>query len=165
MQPPRLYLFLRFFKGVGVYGLCVEHRRIAASKSLVCDLAQQLLESSYTGKVVVVTDRPVGMLSAVKKQWLRLERKVRTERASTLNLKRITDLSRYLAHMQATRFTARPPREFLTADITFATANYLTRLAPDCKTMYITYDFPKEKLHIITSWMPRNGAVVIYDRA
>ena len=54
--------------------------------------------------------------------------------------------------------------DLLDADITFATADDFVRSPPDCQVVYITYDFEREKLHMLTSWMPRNGVVVMYEQ-
>lgn len=147
-----------------MYGLHVEHRQLARGKSLARSLAYQLEMSTWHGKAVVVTDKPLGLMSAVRKQWVRMERKAVVERARTLKALRAAELSQQLFHLREVSFTAKPPDDLLTADVTFAKADDLMQVAPNCKVMYVTYDFPKERLHMITSWMPRNGMVVIYDR-
>lgn len=146
-----------------MHTLVVEHRLAMNGRPLAIDLAERLIENIYRGKAVVVTDKPVAMLAAVRKQWLRAERKIWIERARTLNAVRISELTCQLAYMEQTSFTAKTPDDFLEADITFATADDFVRAAPDCKTMFVTYNFPRLKLHMMTSWMPQSGRVVIYD--
>lgn len=145
-----------------MHTLVIERRQAVGARSLATDLAERLVDNVYQGKAVVVSDKPVALLSAVRKQWLRAERKIWNERARTLSAARISELTSQLAYMEQISFTAKPPDDFLEADITFATADDFIRVAPDCKTMFVTYDFPRLKLHMITSWMPRNGVVVIY---
>lgn len=53
------------------------------------DIARHLFARQLNGNVAVVADNPVALLSAVKKQWARLERQVQRERASTLDATRI----------------------------------------------------------------------------
>lgn len=65
--------------------------------------------------------------------------------------------------MRQLSFTTKPPEDILEADVTFATADDFMRNPPDCQTVYITYNFEREKLHILTSWMPRNSVVVLYE--
>ena len=144
-----------------MHGLEVEHRHLD-SKSLSWDLATHLYIRSLQGKAVVVTDRPLTMLASVRKQWLRLTRKAQIEYARRLESERVPGLSSQLAHIRALKFTANAPESFLEAGVTFATVDDFIKYAPDCPTMYVTCDFPKEKLHLITSWMPRAGLVVIY---
>jgi hypothetical protein len=64
--------------------------------------------------------------------------------------------------MQTTRFSAKPPNDLLEADITFATAEDFVKFPPTCPTVYVTYRFDREKVHMLTSWMPKGGKVVIY---
>ena len=65
--------------------------------------------------------------------------------------------------MQAMTFSARPLDDLLVADVTFATADDFVRVPPVCPTVYVTYSFEREKLHMLTSWMPRGGLVVVYE--
>jgi hypothetical protein len=70
-----------------------------------------------------------------------------------------------LARMQTVTFSATVPEgigDALLAHVTFMDADQCTRFAPICRTMYVTYTFPREQLHMMTSWMPRNGLVVLY---
>jgi hypothetical protein len=147
-----------------VHGLCVKHRHLEKGDSLARDVARILANSSRYGKVVVVTAHPLGMLPAIRKQWLRLERKIWIERARTLKAPRIMELSGELNYMQSVGFTTKLPDDILEAEVTFAKADDLVRVAPECKTMIVTYNFSKLTLHMITSWMPRNGVVVVYDK-
>lgn len=151
--------------GLAVHALSVERHGIDGRPLARC-LAYSLAERVTRGKVVIATGRPVATLAATKKQWLRLERKVWVERASTLDPARILELTERLSSMRRVTFSAKLPSDlFLMADVTFATADDLALAAPECKTLYVTYDFPKEKLHLMTSWMPRGGVVIIYEQA
>jgi hypothetical protein len=146
-----------------VHALSVEYRRIDGRPLARC-LAHSLTERVHRGKVVIATNKPIATLAAVKKQWLRLERKVWVERASTLGAVKILELTGQLSSMRRVTFSAKLPDDLLLkADVTFATADDLMLAAPECKTMYVTYEFSKEKLHLITSWMPRGGIVTIYE--
>lgn len=147
-----------------MYALNVEYRKLKANKSLAQDLAEHLSRRFLFGKAVVVTSRPPSMLAAVRKQWLRLERKVWIERARTLHTSQVLVLSDQLDHMQDLTFTARPPNDLLEVGVTFATIDDLLRVMPDCRTMYVTYNLPREKLHMVTPWMWPGGAVVIYEK-
>lgn len=147
-----------------MHGLRIEYLQIAANRSLAGAIVPKIVERAYYGKVVVVANKPVNMLSVLRKQWLRAERKVWRTRAQTLGAARIRELSAELAFMQHLRFTAKPPGDFLEANITIATAEHLLRVAPMCQTMLVTCSLPKETLHMITSWMPRGGVVVIYGQ-
>jgi hypothetical protein len=112
--------------------------------------------------VIVATDRPVELLSATRRQWFKLMRQAMRQRSSTLNAARAVELTNQISYMQNLRFSAKRPEDYLDADVTFATAEDLIRAAPICRTAYITYDIGKKNLHMLTSWMPEGGVVVIY---
>ena len=141
--------------------LSVLHRS-PRSVPLSRDLAEHIVERSVYGRVVVAADNPVNMLSTVRKQWVRILRRLNVERARTLNHKTISDLSYELVRLQEMDFSAKAADAMESCSVVFATADDLARIAPECPTLYVTYEFPREKLYLMTSWMPRNALVVIY---
>ncbi len=145
-----------------MYGLLTE-RYVLEGRTLSRQLALNIAAHALQGKVAVVTDKPVALLVSTRKQWLRLIRLTENERSSTLNPARKEQLKMHLEWMRQLRFTAKPPEDMLEADITFASADDFVSSPPDCKTVYIAYGFGSEKLHMLTSWMPRNGIVVFYE--
>lgn len=146
-----------------MHGLNIEHRNVG-NTSLSRDLAQHIAERSTYGRVVVAAEKPVSSLSAVRKQWVRILRRTYVERARTLNPERIQRLTYEFARLQKIEFSAKAADAMSGCDVVFATANDLAQLAPDCTTLYAAYDFPKEWLHLMTSWMTLNGLVVIYGQ-
>lgn len=146
-----------------MHRLTIERRRIA-NVSLSRDLAQHIAERSSYGKIVVATDKPISSLSAVRKQWVRILRRTHVERARTLNPERVKRLTWELARLQKIEFSAKAADAMNGFDVVFATANDLAQLAPDCTTLYVTYEFPKEWLHLMTSWMALSALVIIYGQ-
>ena len=146
-----------------MHGLFVEKYSLIY-KPLSRQLAEHIASHGSQGKIVVVTDRPITLLASVRKRWLRLIRLTECERSSTLNPTRKEHLEVQLEWMRQLRFTAKAPEDMLEADVTFATADDFVRTPPDCRMVYVTYNFEHEKLHMLTSWMPRNGVVVIYEQ-
>jgi hypothetical protein len=148
-----------------MYTLYIEQRAINGKNLLSWDLAHHLYLRSARCKAIVATDKPTELLSATRRQWFKLMRQAMRQRSSTLNTVRSLELMRQISYMQSLRFSAKKPRDYLEADVTFATADDLIRVAPVCSTAYITYAIEKEKQHMLTSWMPDGGVVVIYDRS
>jgi len=146
-----------------MHGLNIKQRQINVKKSMAYELAHDLCTELHRGKAAVVAEQPFNMLRVVRKQWVHMEYRIGLERARTVNSTRIKELSAQLAFMRSLRFTAKPPTDQLEANVTFATADDFVRVAPTCYTMCVTYDFPKEKLHMMTSWMPKGGTVIIYE--
>jgi hypothetical protein len=132
--------------------------------SLAKDLAEEILERGLSGKVAIVTAEPVILLSATRKQWLKLIRRAQRDRSSTLDAAKIAKLIQQIAWMQSCRFSAKTPDDLLEAHVTFATAEDFRRVPPICQTLYVTYEFEREKLHMLTSWMPKSSLVVIYEQ-
>ncbi len=129
----------------------------------VKDLARHLYTRITCGKVVIVADNPISLLPALRKQWLKLMRKVQKERASTLNAERIFELNEMVIWMQTLRFTTTwPPDPYKAVDVYIATVDELLRWAPEaeCRTVYVTCGVELEGLYKITAWMRRGGLVV-----
>ncbi|HET6746604.1 MAG TPA: hypothetical protein VFH06_00680 [Candidatus Saccharimonadales bacterium] len=146
-----------------MHGLFVEKYSLN-HKALSQQLARHIAAHGPQGKAAIVTDKPMTLLASVRKQWLKLIRLMERERSSTLNPVRKEQLEIHLEWMRQLSFTAKAPEDILEAGITFATADDFVRTPPDCRMIYITYSFEREKLHMLTSWMPRNGVVVIYGQ-
>jgi hypothetical protein len=110
-----------------------------------------------------VAKRPHDVLSTTKKQWQALIRQVERERASTLKLPRITELSNQIEWMHTLLFTAKLEKGLINDSVVFATPLELSRQPPLCSTLYITQHLSKEEFHFITSWLPERSVVVIYE--
>jgi hypothetical protein len=146
-----------------MHGLNLRYRHLGKNVSLSKDLAERICERASYGKIVVVASNPTIMLSSVRKQYLRIIYRLQVERSRTLQSEQGQSLSNELARMRNLSFTTKLS-DTLEANITFATADEVARSAPECSTLYVTYDFPKERLHLMTSWMPKNGQVVLYEQ-
>lgn len=147
-----------------MHALYTEQREISGKNTLSRDLAHHLYLRSQRDKVIVVTDKPAVLLSATRKQWFKLMRQVMRQRSGTVNPIRAAELASQITYMENLRFSAKRPQDYLDAAVTFATADDLIKTAPICRTAYITYDIGMEKLHLLTSWMPEGGVVVVYVR-
>ncbi len=132
-------------------------------KPLSWCLARHICAHGMQGKIAVVTERPEVLLSATRKQWSKLIRQAKNERSSTFNPIRIEALTERILWMQGLTFTSKAPEDLLEADVTFAVPADFVRVPPVCRCVYITYLFEREKLHMLTAWMPRNGLVVVYE--
>ena len=145
-----------------MYALYVERRSINGKDTLSWDLAHHMYARLSHDKIIVVTDKPVELASATRRQWLKLMRKAARQRSETLNAARIAELTNRIGLMQMLRFSAKRPVDDISANVTFATADDFIGVAPVCGTAYVTTDIERAKLYILTSWMPENGVVVMY---
>ncbi len=147
-----------------MHSLYVERRTLNDKDSIAWDIAHHLYARLLCGKVAVVADNPASTLSAVRKQWMQILRQIGNLRSSTLEPSRIDELSEQLERARSLKFSMKPPKDQLEADVTFATVESFLRVPPTCCTVYVTYDFAKVQLHMLTSWMPKRGVVVIYEQ-
>lgn len=117
-----------------------------------------------SGKIAVVADRPTALMSAARKQWLKLIRLKQRELSSTLSPQRKLEIAHDLECLRGTTFTSQPPATDPQADILFATVEQFLQAPPICKTLYITGDVARHEQYMLATWMPPGGLVVIYDR-
>lgn len=102
------------------------------------DIARHLQARQYLGMTVVVCANPLSMLSALRKQWLRLARNLQKQRASTLNAEEILRFTHTIMHMQHLQFVAHPPDQETEAHIFFVKPEELSGLPPNCLSLYVT---------------------------
>lgn len=152
----------QYFSEMHGSGLLVEHRRPTIALSV--DLAKHMSQRRVKGKIAVAANNPQALMSSVRKQWLRLIRLMQREQARTLTRQRKDDLGEVIHSMQAISFTARDPVDEPLAYVSFATVEQFIASPPQCATLYMTEPIPKLSQHMIVSWMPRSGRVVIYEQ-
>lgn len=151
-----------YFSKMRSSGLLVEHRK--STLALSVDLANHMSQRYLKGKIAVVASNPPVIMSSVRKQWIRLIRLMQREQARTLNRQRKDGLTEAIHGMQATSFTAKDLADEPVAYVSFATVEQFLASPPECRTLYITEPIPKLSQHMIVSWMPRSGLVVIYEQ-
>jgi hypothetical protein len=147
-----------------MYGLAVEHRKIDKDMALSKDLAKHIPTRLLNGKIAIVTDQPIALLSSVRKQWVKLIRQAQRERSSVLGKRYKLNLDHNIERLQDTMFTAKPPIQDPVGDISFATVEQFLLAPPICYTLYLTCDVSKREQHMLASWMPPLGLVVVYER-
>jgi hypothetical protein len=131
--------------------------------SLSMDLARQIADRSISGKIIVAAKHPQTTYSAVKKQWQKLIRELEKERAAVLGSTKIAKFLDETNRMKHLTFSYTLSNFDPDADVTFATADELVAMPPVCQTLYVTYEFERTKLHLLTGWMPLRSLVVIYE--
>lgn len=142
-----------------MYGLLREEHSLGSQASTKI-LARHLYTRTRCGRVVIITDNPISLHSALRRQWLKLSRKVFKEQASTLNAQRIQELSNVVCFMQNLIFsTDWPPDD--NAGVYIISPYQVLRYAPDCRTMYVTCKMELEDIHKATAWMDRKSLVVL----
>jgi hypothetical protein len=140
----------------------VERRPNTGSDAVSWDIAHHLFARQLQGTVVILSNNPTGLLSALRKQWLRVARKVQNERSSTLDATLILELTKMIGHMQNMAFTAKSPYDEPGADVYVMDNSQLTEVPFGCHTFYVADAVEDEWLTAIQEAMPYGGLVVVY---
>src|SRR5690349_13102723 len=127
------------------------------------DIARHLQSRQYLGLTIVVCANPLSMLSALRKQWLRLARNLQKQRASTLNAEEILRFTHSIMHMQHLQFTIQPPSAQAEANIFFVTPQELHNLPPGCLSLYITVAPRASRLKQWVEDLANDALIVDYD--
>lgn len=145
-------------------GHYIELRQSEANSSLSRDLAQHLFTRQIAGKVIVIGEKPDVLLSSLKKQWVKLTRRVQRERSSTLDAPRILELTKLITHMQELIFTSEEPLDQPQADVFIVDAAKVIDILPVCSTIYITCNVDKVILERIAECAPPYSLIVSYHK-
>lgn len=143
-------------------GLNMETRKLEGTKALSVDLARQILSHFNDGKIAIVTDKPLPLLSATRKQWQKIIRQAERKRSSVLNPRKF-EIEGELAHLRRMTFTAKSPTDDPQGEVSFATTEQFLQAPPICQTLYITCGIERHELYMLTAWMPPHGLVVFYE--
>lgn len=128
------------------------------------DVAEHLYTRMHYGKMVIVVDRPAVFISALRKQWLKLTRRIRVERARTLDAAKIAELDGVVRYMMRLRFTREYPPDECPGDIYVVGAKDALMWPPECSTMYLIAKMELHEKYLLTSWMRQHALVVMYER-
>jgi hypothetical protein len=146
-------------------GRCyIEQRKTAArgTESIAADVMRHLHSRQHLGRAAVVCSPKVPMLSAARKQWLKLSRAIQKQRASTLNADKILKYTHTIAHMQRMRFTAKTPLDNPTADVYFLEPDQVDIMPIHCWTVYLLDDVPDVHAQAMLRLLPSEALVVDY---
>lgn len=133
------------------------------SDSIAADIMRHLHSRQHLGTTVIVCEQPMVMLSAARKQWLKLSRNVQKQRASTLNADKILKYTHAITRMQHMRFTMKSPLERPESDIFFLRPDQLEHLPSTCMNVYVMPKIDTTIAHSLTKQMALEGLIVDYD--
>ncbi len=139
--------------------------RKARSGSLTYDMMRHLHTRQHLGKAVILCDQPVSLLSASRKQWLKLSRSVQKKRAATVSADKILKYTHAVTHMQHMRFTSKAPLAAPEADVYFLAAGAVGYLPARCFTVYIANSLPEDQIAQLLAQLPNESLLVDYEHA
>ena len=135
------------------------------SESIAADIARHVHTRQHLGKTVVVCEQPVVMLSAVRKQWLKLSRTIQKQRASTLNADKILKYTHTITRMQHMRFTGQLPVENPEADLFFLNPADCSSIPIQTMTLYIMPKITTEEAATILGRLGGESLIVDYGHS
>lgn len=112
----------------------VEYR--AAAQPIPYDLAHHIQNRCEFGRAIVITDRPIFLLNAIRHEWKNLQRSLGVRRATLPPGDQKTQLTYLLRQMNTLSFSISDQD----ADIFVATSKRFFQIAPRCKTVYLCTD-------------------------
>lgn len=134
----------------------------APTISVAADIAQHLQTRQHLGKTIIICDKPVALMSAARKQWLKLARNLQRERSSTVNAEKILRLTHTITHMHRMRFTAKTPEQQPTAHAFFIRPDEVTLLPVNLYSVYITLPLTTATLNLIRTQLPTDAVCIDY---
>lgn len=117
----------------------VERRQLIKDLTLTWDLSHHLYTRYTYGVTIIVNDRPRVLLAALRRQWLKVIAKVRTEYSRTLNAERKEEIENVIAAMEDVPFIAGMPRPGENWPSVYIISESQINLLPDqYRTIYAT---------------------------
>lgn len=141
-------------------------RRVSAARgtdSLAADIMRHLHARQHLGKVVIVCDQPIVMLSACRKQWLKLSRTVQRQRAATLNADKILKYTHTITRMQRMHFTSKLALDNPDADVYCLSPDQISTMPPRCLSVYVTTALPSTIAESLTEHISVDTLIIDYD--
>ena len=141
-------------------------RRISSargSESVAADIMRHFHARQHLGKATIICDHPLIMLSAARKQWLKLSRHAQKQRASTLNADKILKYTHTITRMQNMRFTMKSARDYPEADVFFVTPEDGNHMVHFNQSAYVIPALTDDGANILIQHMREDGLIIDYS--
>jgi hypothetical protein len=130
--------------------------------SIAADIMRHLHTRQHLGKVVILSDQPVALLAASRKQWLKLSRMIQKQRSSTLNADKILKYTHTITHMQHMRFTSKTALQDPEADVYFLAKDGCQTMPLHCYSIYVTCELDNEVARNMIDQLPSEALMIDY---
>ena len=135
-------------------------RRVAATRAeRAADVARHLFTRSAAGKAIIVVDQPIVFLSALKKHWNKLYRRVLRARSATLDAVKILALTQELARLDGLIFGVKDDDRLV--DVLVVAPGSLPVRA-SFATVYLCANTEASQLESLLAGLMSNAVVVDY---
>lgn len=114
-------------------------KRHLTQTEMTADITRHLQARQSVGKAIVITERPVVLLSSVRRQWVKMTQALQREISRTLDASLRVELSKQTETMQNLRFAAKHPQEDPGVDVYFIDREPVGVLPSECRTIYFCF--------------------------
>ena len=139
----------------------IEHATVR--HPLAYDLANNIAERSLYGSTLVLCASPRITLSAIRRQWFPLLRRIQKQRASTTNYERIANLENQLAYLSSLKFSTKPLPGDEYSTIFITDYNTSLGLMPPFATIYIVAPYPESILSEVVRYLAPQGLAILCE--
>lgn len=139
----------------------IEHRPNITGPQLTNHVATHLKDHCNLGVSVIIAEKPIAFLSTLRKSWIKLERNLQRQRASTVNPQKIVTITTTLAHMFGAKFSA--SRDWNDSDI-YVFGSDFAAFAQPAQTVYICTPITHEQRMMIRHHVTDNAVIVDFTR-
>jgi hypothetical protein len=145
----------------------IERRELGANVAITWDMTLHIYARDPAGVVLVVTENPSVVMPALRKQWLKLIRKLQNVMAGTLNADRRKEMLRRIKQMESAKFWVTEYNATASgAVILFVRPEDINLDLKNWNTTYILLQGSQEVLvKRISNAMSRHGLLVDYGRS
>ncbi len=140
-------------------------RRVSAARgtdSLAADVMRHLHARQHLGKAIIIGSQPIVMLSACRKQWLKLSRTVQRQRAATLNADKILKYTHNITRMQRMDFTYKTALTHPEADVYCLSPEQTDVLPARCLSIYLTTDMDEKTARVVIDQLDQDALIIDY---
>jgi hypothetical protein len=144
----------------------IERRKLSTNVAVTWDLALHMYARVNSGTIVVLSENPPVARAALRKQWLKVLRKLENERARTLNAARRETIALRIQRMENIAFSVDPYTAHQDVTVYFLAPKDFPLIFTAWHTTYML--LAKPDLHLIdaiTTGMSAHGLLVEYGRS
>ena len=140
----------------------IEKRILSDEVTLSWDLAHHLYTRELKGKVIIITPWPTVLLASLRKQWMKLIRRLELEIASTLDRDLRANLQDKREYMQSLKFFAKSENIPPQIDVLLTNSLAGHTLPIVCHTAYLIYPLSPAEEAVLKKCIIEHGLIVKY---
>jgi len=145
-----------------VENVYIEQRILKSGTSVSWDIAHHMyVRQPLDGMIIIVSEKPGNMLAPIRKQWMKVRRRLERERAGTLDASMAHDLEIKLRLMNEMTFNT---VDDLSSEncVLFIKPYQLNKVTAKCHTAYLLCPLSTIERRLLLVNMQPHGLLVTY---